>query len=354
MKNILISGSAGFIGSNFVRYMLSTHPDINIVSLDYLSYAGSLLNLKDLPDESRHTFIRGNTCDRQLVKGILKDYNIDTIVNFAAESHVDRSIINPEKFVQMNINCTFNLLETAREVWKDLSGKRFHQISTDEVYGSLTPEDFLSTELTPCHPTSPYAAAKAAADYLCNCYFLTYSLPVTISRCSNNYGAYQLPEKLIPRMILLAMTGEDLTIHGDGQQIRDWIYVIDHCNAIDLILHKGRLGEIYNVGGHNQTSNLEIIERVIDYVMSYLSDNAGLFPLPRTDEYGLSFSIRKHEVIDRLGNDRRYGLNTNKIYDELGWMPMTDLDTGLRATVQWYLEHWDWMLAMKKQLEEAE
>ena len=174
MKNILVTGSAGFILSNFVRYMLANHPDINIVSLDYLSYAGSLLNLKNLPDEKRHVFLRGNTCDRQLVRGILKDYNIDTIVNGAAESHVDRSIADPEKFVQMNINCTFNLLETAREVWKDLSDKRFHQISTDEVYGSLAPDDPPSTEITPCHPTSPYAAAKAAADYLCNCYFLTH------------------------------------------------------------------------------------------------------------------------------------------------------------------------------------
>lgn len=349
MKNVLVTGAAGFILSNFVRYMLTNHPEVNIVSLDYLSYAGSLLNLKDLPDEKRHVFLRGNTCDKQLVRGILKDYNIDTIVNGAAESHVDRSIANPEKFVQMNINCTFNLLETAREVWKTFEGKHLIQISSDETYGSIAPDDLPSTELTPCRPTSPYAAAKAAADNLCNCYFLTYGLPVTISRCTNNYGPYQLPEKLIPRMIMLAVNGENLTVHGDGKQIRDWIYVLDHCRAIDMILQKGRLGEIYNVGGNNQTTNLDIILLVRDMVMDFLSSSAFRLPLPK---YSLLDRPMPVASQDRIGNDRRYNLDTTKICKELGWTPQVSLAIGLTYTVRWYLEHWDWMIAMKKKLEE--
>jgi len=343
MKNILITGAAGFVGCNFVRYMQNKYgKDIFIVSLDYLSYAGSLENLKDIPDPVGHEFIMGNTCDQKLVEWILRFYDIDTIVNFAAETHVDRSIVDPEKFIISNINCTFHLLEAARIAWKDTGyhGKRFNHISTDEVYGSLAPDDLPSTELTPCRSSSPYSASKAAADQLVISYYITYGLPVTISRCTNNYGPYQMPEKLIPRTIALLAQHEKITIHGDGQQIRDWIYVMDHCEAVDCILQNGRLGEIYNIGGNNQVTNLEVMRLICNYIGAFHVGNQG--PLA-------SNSI---SVPDRLGNDRRYCLNLRKIYNNLGWYPKTQFVLGLYNTIEWYILNSTWVGQMLKRLEE--
>ncbi|MCS7011590.1 MAG: dTDP-glucose 4,6-dehydratase, partial [Anaerolineales bacterium] len=263
MENVLVTGGAGFIGSNFVRYLLQAEPNVRIVTLDALTYAGSLENLRELPDESRHIFIHGDICDAALVEHLLREYAIDTIVHFAAESHVDRSILGPAPFIQTNVVGTFTLLEAARLVWKgNFTGKRFHHVSTDEVFGSLSPEDPPFRETTPYAPRSPYSASKAAGDHLVRAYFHTYGLPVTITNCSNNYGPYQFPEKLIPLMIFNALEGKPLPVYGDGQHIRDWLYVEDHCEAIHLVLRKGRPGETYNIGGGNQPTNLEIVQHI--------------------------------------------------------------------------------------------
>ncbi len=338
MKNLLITGAAGFIGSNFVRYIQKKHKDLFIVSLDYLSYAGSQRNLEDIPDPTRHTFIMGNVCDQPLVEWLLRTYKIDTIVHFAAETHVDRSIVDPEPFILSNITCTFHLLEAARKVWtaSGYTGKRFHHISTDEVYGSLERSDPPSTEITPCRPTSPYAASKAAADQLCISYCLTYGLPLTISRCSNNYGAYQLPEKLIPKIIYAALHDKLITVHGDGRQIRDWIHVHDHCCAVDAIIEHGRCGEIYNVGGTTQRQNLEVITTICRWLENSLKK-----PI---------LNRIAHET-DRIGNDRRYNLDITKIYRDLGWQPNISFDEGLMHTLDWYLTHQEWLEESQKQLE---
>ena len=337
MNNVLVTGGAGFIGSNFVRYLLKVEPRVHIVNLDNLTYAGSLENLKDLPDESRHTFIQGDICDFEPVSKLLREHNIDTIVHFAAESHVDRSILGPGPFIQTNVTGTFTLLEAARQVWgSERSGKRFHHVSTDEVFGSLSSGDPAFTESTPYEPRSPYSASKAASDHLVRAYFHTYELPVTITNCSNNYGPFQFPEKLIPLIILNALQGKPLPIYGDGKQIRDWLYVEDHCEAIQLVIEKGRLGETYNVGGGNQPYNIDLVKEMC----AVLDD---LRPVEK------SYSSLITYVPDRPGHDRRYAMDITKIRNELGWLPKHEIESGLRETVKWYLDNSDWVKTIMMQ-----
>ncbi|MCS6994651.1 MAG: dTDP-glucose 4,6-dehydratase [Anaerolineales bacterium] len=333
MKNILVTGGAGFIGANFVRYLLQVEPAVHIYNLDALTYAGSLENLKNLPDESRHTFIRGDICDNDLVMRLMREHAIDTVVHFAAESHVDRSIHGPAAFVQTNIVGTFTLLDAAKTVWKEtggFEGRRFHHVSTDEVFGSLAPEDPAFTETTPYDPRSPYSASKAASDHLVRAYFHTYGLPVSLTNCSNNYGPYQFPEKLIPLMVLNAVQGKPLPVYGDGKQIRDWLYVEDHCEAIHLVLKSGKAGETYNVGGGNQPYNIEIVREICVLLDEFHPQGA---PHDRLITY----------VQDRPGHDRRYAMDIAKIQSELGWSPRHDLRSGLRATVRWYLDNPAWV-----------
>lgn len=341
MHNVLVTGGAGFIGSNFVRHLLRVEPQVHIFNLDALTYAGSLENLKDLPEPARHTFVEGSICDAALVEDLLRGHDIDTIVHFAAELHVDRSIVDPEPFVQTNVVGTFTLLEGARRSWLEgtpphTDGRRFHHVSTDEVYGSLGPGDAAFSETTPYAPNSPYAASKAASDHLVRAYGHTYGLPISISNCSNNYGPYQFPEKLIPLMILNALAGKPLPVYGDGQQIRDWLYVDDHCEAIHLILRRGRPGDTYNIGGGNQPANLTIVETICDMLDE-------LRPLPTPHHNRIQF------VVDRPGHDRRYAMDISKIQRELGWAPRHSLADGLRATVEWFLAHPDWVAAIQRQ-----
>jgi dTDP-glucose 4,6-dehydratase len=345
MKNILVTGGAGFIGSNFVRYVLHTQPDVFIVNLDLLTYAGSLENLKDLPSPQRYEFVKGDICTQALVEDLLRRYKIDAIVHFAAETHVDRSIYGPAAFVQTNIHGTFSLLEAARKVWLDErkaddKNVRFHHISTDEVFGSLSPDAPAFVENTPYSPNSPYAASKASSDHLVRAYLHTYGLPITLTNCSNNYGPYQFPEKLIPLMILNALEGKSLPIYGDGQQIRDWLYVEDHCKAIWQVLQRGLTGESYNVGGNNQPTNLEIVDTICEI----------LDELKPASHFRPHADLKKY-VVDRPGHDRRYAMNTRKIEQELGWQPEYTLKEGLLRTVNWYLEHGDWIQAIRKQAE---
>ena len=337
MNNVLVTGGAGFIGSNFVRYLLKVEPRVYIVNLDNLTYAGSLENLKNLPDESRYTFAKGDICDFELVSKLLREHGMDTIVHFAAESHVDRSILGPGPFVRTNVTGTFTLLEAARQIWgQERSGKRFHHVSTDEVFGSLSPSDPAFTETTPYEPRSPYSASKAASDHLVRAYFHTYELPVTITNCSNNYGPYQFPEKLIPLIILNALQGKPLPIYGDGKQIRDWLYVEDHCEAIRLVIEKGKPGETYNVGGGNQPYNIDLVEEICA-VMDELQ--------PATSSYS---SLITH-VPDRPGHDRRYAMDITKIRNDLGWLPKHEIESGLRETVNWYLDNMDWVKTIMAQ-----
>ncbi|MBL0348159.1 dTDP-glucose 4,6-dehydratase [Candidatus Villigracilis affinis] len=343
MKNVLVTGGAGFIGSNFVRYILEADPQVQIINLDALTYAGSLENLKDLPNADHHTFVQGDICNRDFVRDLLRQYQIDTIIHFAAETHVDRSILGPEPFIQTNVIGTFTLLEAARQYWQvenalPLDQVRFHHVSTDEVYGTLAPDDPAFSETTPYAPNSPYAASKASSDHLVRSYNHTYQLPVTISNCSNNYGPRQFPEKLIPLVILNALTGKHLPVYGDGQQIRDWLFVTDHCEAIHKIVVDGKPGETYNIGGNNQPANLTIIETICD-----LLDE--LQPLAEPHRSLIKF------VTDRPGHDRRYAMNISKIERDLGWKPRHSLTDGLLATVQWILANPEWVSAIQKQHE---
>lgn len=345
MQNILVTGGAGFIGSNFVHYLLKVNSSVRIVNLDALTYAGSLENLKGLADESRHLFVQGDICDRSLVERLLHEHEIDTLVHFAAESHVDRSIHGPGQFVQTNIVGTYTLLEACRQYWlkKGFANShtvRFHHVSTDEVFGSLKPDDPPFREDTPYAPNSPYSASKAASDHLVRAYFHTYGLPVTISNCSNNYGPRQFPEKLIPLMILNALEGKPLPVYGDGKQIRDWLHVQDHCEAIYRILEEGKVGETYNIGGNNQPTNLEIIQQIC----------AILDELRPESPYRPHFQLKQH-VTDRPGHDRRYAMDIRKIEGELGWKPRFELASGLRQTVEWYLDNSQWVAAIRQQQE---
>lgn len=344
-SRILVTGGAGFIGSNFVRTVLRNQPDVFVVNLDLLTYAGSLENLKELPSPDRYEFTKGDICDQALVKDLLRRYKIDAVVHFAAESHVDRSILGPAAFVQTNIFGTFSLLEAVRKVWlgeckADAGTVRFHHISTDEVFGSLTADAPAFDETTPYSPNSPYAASKASSDHLVRAYAHTYGLPVTLTNCSNNYGPYQFPEKLVPLVILNALEGKPLPIYGDGKQIRDWLYVEDHCEAIWQVLQRGQTGESYNVGGNNQPTNLEIVDDICD-ILDELQPAS-----PYRPHVGL-----KKSVADRPGHDRRYAMNINKIGQELGWQPKHALKEGLLKTVRWYLEHGNWIQAIRKQKE---
>ena len=342
MKNVLVTGGAGFIGSNFVRYLLGTEQEVHVVNLDLLTYAGSLENLKNLPHQDRYTFVQGDICNRDLVNSLLREYQIDTVVHFAAESHVDRSILGPEPFIQTNVFGTFSLLEAARQYWivesnLPLDQVRFHHVSTDEVYGSLGPDDPAFSETTPYAPNSPYAASKASSDHLVRAYFHTYGLPVTITNCSNNYGPRQFPEKLIPLIILNALAGKPLPVYGDGQQIRDWLFVDDHCEAIWMVLKKGNLGETYNIGGGNQPANLTIVETICDLLDEMQPDSPN-----KPHRSLISF------VTDRPGHDRRYAIDISKVSRELNWEPHHHLTDGLRETMIWYLNNLDWTVAVQK------
>jgi len=336
-QHVLITGGAGFIGSNFIRYLQKQEPETTIINLDLLTYAGSLENLKNLPDQENYHFFEGDICDQQLIETLLRKYNIDTIIHFAAESHVDRSLEGPGAFIQTNIVGTHTLLEAARQVWlkeKLIKDRpvRFHHISTDEVYGTLSPSDPPFEETTPYAPNSPYAASKASSDHLVRAYFHSFGLPISISNCSNNYGPYQFPEKLIPLMILNALTGKTLPIYGDGLQIRDWLYVEDHCVAIWKIIQQGTIGESYNIGGGNQPTNLNIVETICT-----LLDEKDLLSDHKPHRKLIQF------VKDRPGHDRRYAMNITKIKNELGWHPTHDLEQGLKNTVNWYLENTEWL-----------
>ncbi len=342
-NRILVTGGAGFIGSNFIRYVLEKYPDIYILNLDLLTYAGSLENLKNLPSPDNYHFVQGDILDEELIENILREYEINAVVHFAAESHVDRSILGPKAFVQTNITGTFTLLEAARKVWlneKKLGeGEvRFHHISTDEVYGTLAPEDPAFEENTPYAPNSPYAASKASSDHLVRSYTHTYGLPTTLTNCTNNYGPYQFPEKLIPLMILNALEGKELPIYGDGQQIRDWLYVEDHCEAIWQVLQKGHMGESYCIGGNNQPANLEIVDTLCS-ILDELKPNTN----------GKAYASQKKFVTDRPGHDRRYAMKIDKIQQELGWQPKYNLKDGLLKTVAWYLAQEDWIDAIQKE-----
>jgi dTDP-glucose 4,6-dehydratase len=341
MQNVLVTGGAGFIGSNFVRYLLKHEPGVHIINLDALTYAGSLANLQDLPDPDRHTFIHGDICDSTCVQELFLKYRLDTVVHFAAESHVDRSILGPGQFVQTNIVGTFNLLECARQAWLvnkivPLEMTRFHHVSTDEVFGTLGQNDPPFNENTPYSPRSPYSASKAASDHLVRAYNHTYNLPVTITNCTNNYGPYQFPEKLIPLMILNALEGKPLPVYGDGMQVRDWLYVEDHCEAIYTVLKHGRLGETYPVGGNNQPPNIEIVRTICD-VLDELEPASPFTP---------HASLLKY-VQDRPGHDRRYAMDISKIRNELGWQPRQSLQSGLAETVRWFIENPGWLEAIR-------
>ncbi|MGA1327083.1 MAG: dTDP-glucose 4,6-dehydratase [Rubrivivax sp.] len=335
---LLVTGGAGFIGSNFVLDWLAAPETAGepVVTLDALTYAGNRENLAALDGDARHTFVHGDICDRVLVDRLLAEHRPRAIVHFAAESHVDRSIHGPGAFVRTNVEGTFTLLEAARAHWGTLpeperAAFRFHHVSTDEVYGSLGPGDPAFTETHPYQPNSPYSASKAASDHLVRAWHHTYGLPVTTSNCSNNYGPWHFPEKLIPLMIVNALAGQPLPVYGDGQQVRDWLYVGDHCSAIRAVLARGRVGEVYNVGGWNEKPNLEIVHTICRLLDEMQPDPAG--PYARLITH----------VKDRPGHDRRYAIDARKIERELGWRPAETFDTGIRKTVRWVLEHRDWI-----------
>ena len=320
--NIIVTGGAGFIGSNFIYYMLKKHPSDRIICVDKLTYAGNLETLEAAMEKKNFKFIRADIADRQAVYRIFEQEKPDIVVNFAAESHVDRSIENPEIFLQTNVIGTSVLLDACRKYGID----RYHQVSTDEVYGDLPLDrpDLFFTEETNLKTSSPYSASKAGADLLVMAYHRTYKIPTTISRCSNNYGPYHFPEKLIPLMIINALSDKKLPVYGDGKNVRDWLYVEDHCRAIDLILQKGRVGEVYNIGGHNERANIDVVKTILK-------------------ELGKPEDLIEH-VTDRKGHDRRYAIDPTKIHTELGWEPETKFEDGIKKTVKWYLEHRDWWM----------
>ena len=320
MKKILVTGGAGFIGSCFVRHILKKHSDYKVTNLDALTYCGNLANLDDIKDNPNYKFVHGNICDKELVRNLIKD--VDFVVNFAAESHVDNSIKNPEIFVETNVQGTLNLLQACKEIGIE----RYLQVSTDEVYGTLGKTGYFY-ETTPIQPNSPYSASKASADLLVRAYFETYGLPVLTTRCSNNYGPYQYPEKLIPFFISKLLKGEKVPVYGDGLNVRDWLYVYDHCEAIDTVLHKGKIGEVYNIGGHNEKTNLEITHLILNAMGK--------------DENSIQY------VEDRLGHDRRYAISNDKITSELGWSPSITFEEGIKLTIDWYLNNQDWIKSIQ-------
>lgn len=330
MRRVLVTGGSGFIGSNFVRYWLMNYPQDRVINLDALTYAGNPENLRGVEENPCYRFVHADICDAAAVARVFEDEKIDAVVNFAAESHVDRSILGPESFIRTNVYGTFTLLETARKYWAGNEGNyRFLHISTDEVYGSLDPEDAPFTEQTPYSPNSPYSASKASSDHLVRAYFHTYGLPVLTTNCSNNYGPYQFPEKLIPLVIINALEGMPLPVYGDGKNIRDWLHVEDHCRGIDFVLRKGRAGETYNIGGCNEWTNIDIVELVCD----------------RLDELMPVLSSRKNLISfvkDRLGHDRRYAIDAGKMKRELGWEPLYSFERGIEGTIRWYINNQLW------------
>ena len=320
MTSILVTGGAGFIGSCFVRHVLTKHPDYKVINIDALTYCGNLENLKDVENNPNYRFVHGNICDRKLVRDLICE--CDCVVNFAAESHVDNSIKHPEIFVETNVQGTLNLLQACKE----LGVERYLQVSTDEVYGSLGKDGYFY-ETTPLAPNSPYSASKASADLLVRAYYETYKLPVLNTRCSNNYGPYQYPEKLIPFFISKLLKGEKVPVYGDGLNVRDWLYVYDHCEAIDVVLHNGKVGQVYNIGGHNEKTNLEITHLILDAMGK--------------DETSIEY------VQDRLGHDRRYAIANDKITSELGWEPSITFEEGIKLTIDWYLNNQEWIKSIE-------
>ena len=318
--NILVTGGAGVIGSCFIRQMLNNHPDYKIINLDCLTYCGNLSNLNDIKDNKNYTFVHGNICDKKLVRELISQVNC--VVNFAAESHVDNSIRNPEIFIETNVKGTLNLLQACKEIGIE----RYLQVSTDEVYGTLGKTGYF-IESTPLAPNSPYSASKASADLLARAYFETYKLPILITRCSNNYGPYQYPEKLIPFFISKLLKDEKVPVYGDGMNIRDWLYVYDHTKAIDIVLHNGKIGEVYNIGGHNEKTNLEITRLILN-------------AMGKDDSY-INF------VEDRLGHDKRYAISNDKIQNELNWKPTVTFEEGIKLTINWYLNNQDWIKSIE-------
>ncbi|NHM29982.1 dTDP-glucose 4,6-dehydratase [Neobacillus terrae] len=314
---LLVTGGAGFIGSNFVRYMVNKYSQYEVVNLDLLTYAGNLENLKDIEDQPNYRFVKGDLADRDFISNLFETEKFDYVINFAAESHVDRSITNPDVFVRTNVLGTQVLLDAA----KNINVKKYLQVSTDEVYGTLGETGYF-TEETPLAPNSPYSASKAGGDLLVRAYNETFGLPVNITRCSNNYGPYHFPEKLIPLMIINALNDKELPVYGDGLNVRDWLHVEDHCQAIDLVLHKGRDGEVYNVGGNNERTNIDIVKTILK-------------------QLGKPESLIKY-VTDRPGHDRRYAIDATKLREELGWKPKYNFETGIEQTINWYLENQDW------------
>lgn len=320
-KKLLVTGGAGFIGSCFVRHILKKHPEYKVINLDALTYAGNIENLDDVKENPNYIFVHGNICDKKLVRDLVSQ--VDFVVNFAAESHVDRSITGPEIFIETNVQGTLNLLQACKEIGIE----RYLQVSTDEVYGTLGKTGYFY-ETTPIQPNSPYSASKASADMLVRAYFETYKLPVLTTRCSNNYGPYQYPEKLIPFFISQLLKGEKVPVYGDGLNVRDWLYVYDHCEAIDTVLHKGKIGEVYNIGGHNEKTNMEITKLILSAMGK--------------DESSIKY------VEDRLGHDKRYAIDNTKIQTELGWQPSLTFEEGIKITIDWYLQNQDWMKALEE------
>ena len=321
--NILVTGGAGFIGSCFIRHILKKYQNYKVINIDALTYAGNIENLNDVKDNPNYKFVHGNICDKELVQELIKE--VDCVVNFAAESHVDRSITGPEIFIETNVKGTLNLLQAA----KDAKIERYLQVSTDEVYGSLGKTGYFY-ETTPLAPNSPYSASKASADLLVRAYYETYKMPVLNTRCSNNYGPYQYPEKLIPFFISRLLKGEKVPVYGDGLNVRDWLYVYDHCNAIDTVLHKGKIGEIYNIGGHNEKTNIEITKLILNAMGK--------------DESSIEY------VQDRLGHDRRYAISNDKIQTQLGWEPSLTFEEGIKITIDWYLKNQDWIKSVENKM----
>jgi dTDP-glucose 4,6-dehydratase len=333
-RSIVITGGAGFIGSNFVHHWCENYPEDRVIVLDALTYAGNLHNLATLKDRKNFRFLQGDICDRALVDELFASENIDTVAHFAAESHVDRSILGPGAFVQTNVVGTFTLLESFRQHWlsnHQPDNYRFLHVSTDEVYGSLGVDDPAFTETTPYAPNSPYSASKAGSDHLARAYFHTYGMPTIITNCSNNYGSYHFPEKLIPLMCINILLGKPLPVYGDGQNVRDWLYVRDHCQALDTVIHKGKAGETYNIGGNNEVKNIDLV-RMLCELMDELAPDLPVKPAQNLITF----------VKDRPGHDRRYAIDASKIRTELGWQPQETVEGGLRKTIQWYLDHRDW------------
>lgn len=356
----LITGGAGFIGSNFVKRMLATHSEAKLVIFDALTYAGNLGTLAEELKDSRVTFVKGDICDKNITEKVFSDHQIDFVVNFAAESHVDRSIENPQLFLQVNILGTQNLLDTARKFWtvgKDENnypiwreGVKFLQVSTDEVYGSLGEEGYF-TEETSLDPRSPYSAAKTGGDLIVKAYGETYKMPINITRCSNNYGPFHFPEKLIPLIIRNILAGQQLPVYGDGSNVRDWLYVDDHCKAIDIVLHKGRVGEVYNIGGHNERKNIEIVKLVIKTIHDIMEKEPKYRDVLKKKDVAADGSIDISWINDNLisfvkdrqGHDQRYAIDPTKISNELGWLPETTFDKGIVKTIYWYLDNQTWV-----------